>query len=351
MRAPEALEGHRIVGTPRPGHSGADRESCRLAIIVPCYNEGEVLELTIVRLLDTLDEVISLHGCSQESFVVLVDDGSFDDTWELILTASERHRGRIRGVRLARNVGHQPALLCGLEYVTDQCDAAISIDADLQDDPALIPVMIEKYRSGAELVFGIRKSRQSDTWFKRNSALIFYRLIRWIGSDLVENHADFRLMSVNALRNLRGFQERNLFLRGLVPLLHRNIATVTYDRKERLAGETKYPLSKMLSLAWDGITSFSIKPLRLIAAIGVLVFLSSLAMSTYAIIGLVFGRVVPGWTSIVIPLYLLGGLLMISMGVVGEYVGKLFLEVKQRPRFIIESTTGVDLREPIIETR
>lgn len=313
-----------------------------LAIVVPCYNEGEILEVAIPRLLEFLDKLSAGNDCAQRSFIVLIDDGSTDNTWELIINASAQHPERVRGLRLACNAGHQGALLAGLDYVTGKCDAAVSIDADLQDDLAAIPAMIEEWRKGAELVLGVRESREADTWFKRNTALGFYRLMRWMGVDLVENHADFRLMSGRALRNLRQFPETNLFLRGLTPLVHQRMAVVSYKRKERLAGETKYPLSKMLGLAWNGITSFSVVPLRLISIAGFLVFLASLFMIAYALIGVVTGRVLPGWTSVVIPLYLLGGLIMLSIGVVGEYVGKLFLETKRRPRFLIDTIVGGD---------
>jgi hypothetical protein len=231
-------------------------------------------------------------------------------------------------------------LLCGLDYVTDHCDAAISIDADLQDDLAAIPMMIWEYRKGAELVLGVRELREMDTWFKRTTALGFYKFMRLLGVDLVENHADFRLMSSRALRNLRHFPETNLFLRGLPPLLHRKVATVTYRRNKRLAGETKYPLPKMLALAWNGITSFTVVPLRMISAVGGLVFLASLFMIAYAVIGVLTDKVLPGWTSVVIPLYLLGGLIMLSIGVVGEYIGKMFLEAKRRPRFLVDTVVG-----------
>ena len=311
-----------------------------IAIVVPCYNEGEVLDITIPRLVSTVDDLIVNHGCSLHSFIVLVDDGSRDNTWELIAAAASRNPGRVRGLRLAANVGHQGALLSGLEYATGRCDAAVSIDADLQDDLAAIPRMIQEYRQGAEIVLGVRESRDVDTFFKRNTALAFYKLMRLMGVDLVENHADFRLMSSGVLSHLHLFTESNLFLRGLPPLLHKQISTVSYRRAERVAGETKYPLRKMLALAWNGITSFSIVPLRLISAIGGLIFLFSLLMVTYAAIGMLTGKALPGWTSIVVPLYLLGGLLMLSIGVVGEYMGKVFLEVKRRPRFLIDTIVG-----------
>lgn len=320
--------------------SRLERPLC-VAIVVPCFNESEILGLTIPSLLGLLDRLIQEFNCSSQSHVVFVDDGSKDDTWQLIQQAALADPQRIRGVRLACNVGHQGALLCGLDDVTGRCDVAISIDADLQDDLEAIPKMVLKYREGAELVLGVREARDVDTWFKRNTALYFYRLMRWIGVDMVENHADFRLMSDRALHNLQQFGEYNLFLRALPPFLHRNVATVSYARSERVAGVTKYTLGKMLALAWSGITSFSVAPLRLISAIGALVFIASLGLVTFAVLGVINHRVLPGWASVVIPLYLLGGLLMLSIGVVGEYVGKLFLEVKRRPRYLVDEQIGV----------
>lgn len=313
---------------------------CHLAIVVPCFNEEDVLPLSIPTLLQKLRDMIDADQCTKDSYVVLVDDGSSDRTWDIIEEAVNGHVGSFRGLRLARNVGHQAALLAGLDYANGRCDAAISIDADLQDDINAMPRMIEAYRSGAELVLGVRESRDVDTWFKRNSAMGFYRTLRWMGVDLVENHADFRLMSASALRHLSEFSEYNLFLRGLVPMLHSRIETVTYDRSERAAGETKYPTRKMLSLAWNGITSFSVQPLRFISAMGFLVFFITLALLAYAMVGVFSGQVIPGWASVVIPLYLLGGLLMISLGMVGEYIAKLFLEAKQRPRFFVDTIVG-----------
>jgi polyisoprenyl-phosphate glycosyltransferase len=319
--------------------SRLERAVC-LAIVVPCFNESEILGLTIPSILRLLEALVRDSHCTEDSYVVLVDDGSKDDTWRLIEEAARSDSRRVRGVRLASNVGHQGALLCGLDDVTGRCDVAVSIDADLQDDLAAIPKMLSKYREGAELVLGVRETREVDTWFKRNTALYFYRLMRWIGVNLVENHADFRLMSDRALRNLQQFTEYNLFLRALPPFLHRNVATVSYARAERVAGETKYTLGKMLGLAWSGITSFSVAPLRLISAIGALVFLASLGLVAFAVLGVINHRTLPGWASVVIPLYLLGGLLMLSIGVVGEYVGKLFMEVKRRPRYLVDDRVG-----------
>ncbi|MCB1735058.1 MAG: glycosyltransferase family 2 protein [Gammaproteobacteria bacterium] len=311
-----------------------------LAIVVPCYNEEAMLGITVPGLLNALDGMIESGLCAMQSYIVLVDDGSRDATWHLIEDAATRYPGRVRGVRLASNVGHQAALLSGLDYATGRCDAAVSIDADLQDDVTVIARMIEAYHCGAQMVLGVRECRATDSWFKRNTAEGFYRLMGAMGVEMTHNHADFRLMSDRVLRNLREFSEINLFLRGLPRLLHKEVVTVSYRRAERVAGETKYPLRKMLALAWNGITSFSVVPLRMISVMGALVFLVSLVLSAYALFGFLSGSTLPGWASVVIPLYLLGGLLMLSIGVVGEYVGKVFLETKRRPRFLVDQIVG-----------
>jgi glycosyltransferase involved in cell wall biosynthesis len=312
----------------------------QVALVVPCYNESEMLPISIPKLIGVLDDLISHSQGAADSFVLLVDDGSVDNTWEWITVAAEQYPGRLRGVRLAANVGHQGALLCGLHQVTGCCDTAISIDADLQDDLSAIFLMLDEYRNGAEVVLGVRESREVDTWFKRNTALAFYKLMRWMKVDLVENHADFRLMSAKALHNLQHFSEVNLFLRGLPPLLHQKIRMVSYRRAGREAGVSKYPLRNMLALAWEGITSFSVVPLRLIALAGGVVFLLSVLMALYALSSRLLGYAITGWASIVIPMYLLGGLLMLSLGIVGEYVGKVFLETKRRPIFLIDEVVG-----------
>jgi len=318
----------------------------RLAIVVPCFNESEMLSITIERLQTLLEELKAQHNCSSDSFVLFVDDGSRDDTWQQIKEAAEGHQNGVRGLRLACNVGHQGALLAGLDYVTDKCGAAVSIDADLQDDLAAIPKMIKEYRCGAEIVLGVRKEREVDGWFKRSAAIGFYKLMRIMGVDLVENHADFRLLSVRVLRSLGKFSECNLFLRALPPLLHKNTATVTYDRLPRLAGESKYPFHKMISLAWNGITSFSIFPLRVVTCVGGIVFVGSIVLAFYAFIQTLRGITVHGWASIAVPLYMLCGLTVLSVGIIGEYIGKIFLEVKRRPRFLVDSVTDdVDSNE------
>lgn len=308
----------------------------RVAIVAPCFNEEEVLPLSVPRLVKLLADFEMHHRCSADSYVVFVDDGSRDATWSLITAAAQQHPGKIRGVRLARNAGHQYALLAGLTYVTGQCDVVISIDADLQDDLDALPKMIQAHRSGAEIVLGVKESRSVDPALKKMTATGFYKLMKLMGVNLVENHADCRLMSARALKNLAEFPERLLFLRGLQPHIHGRISTVHYHLSPRAAGQSKYPLKKMLSLAWNGITSFSTVPLRLISWMGAVVFAISFAFALFALVQGVLGQTLPGWASITVPLYLLGGLLMLSIGIVGEYVGKIFLEVKQRPRFLID---------------
>ena len=311
-------------------------EPLRLAIISPCFNEAQVLPLTLPRLLSLLGELALRNECSEDSYIVLVDDGSRDATWEQVASAAHLHPGRVRGIRLARNSGHQNALLAGLSYATDRCDVAISIDADLQDDLEAIPQMLSKHRAGAEIVLGIKKARAPDSLLKSLSAEAFYKGMRWGGVDLIRNHADFRLMSSKALHNLAKFPEYGVFLRGLQPLLHGQIETVEYAISPRLAGQSKYNFRRMVSLALNGVTSFSTAPLRLISLSGLFVFVISLAFAIYALAKALAGETLPGWASVTVPLYLLGGMMILSIGIVGEYVGKVFLEVKHRPRFLVD---------------
>ena len=324
------------MNLPTTDSLSASRASPKLAIVAPCYNEAEVLSLSVLKLLKLLDDLINEHGCDSGSFIVLVDDGSSDATWSLIADAARGSGGRLAGIKLSRNAGHQYALMAGLTYVTGLCDAVVSLDVDLQDDLEAMPKMVQQFRQGAELVLGVKESRADDSAGKTYSALMFYKIMRLMGVNLVENHADCRLMSAKALANLAEFPEYFIFLRGLQPLLHKNFVTVKYSLSPRLAGQSKYPLRKMLSLAWNGITSFSIAPLRLISCIGALVFTFSLVLALHALFKAVTGATLPGWASITVPLYLLGGMLMLSIGVVGEYVGKTFLEVKRRPRYLVD---------------
>lgn len=308
----------------------------RLAIVVPCYNEDEVLPETNRRLLDLLTKLRELQLISVESSVHYVDDGSKDGTWPLIESLAAID-SRVRGIKLSRNRGHQNALLSGL--MTVEGDAVVSIDADLQDDVSVIEAMVREFIGGAEVVYGVRDSRQTDTAFKRRTALLYYGVMKKMGVDLVHNHADFRLLGRRAVEALRQYGEVNMFLRGIVPLIGYRAATVKYDRAERFAGVSKYPLRKMLTFAIEGVTSFSIVPLRLITLFGFLISGFSFAMILFIIYGtLVLKAAIPGWASSVVPIYFLGGIQLLSIGILGEYVAKIYLETKQRPRYFIEKT-------------
>ena len=309
-----------------------------LAMVVPCYNEEEVLPTTKKELSALLQRLKEKNLVDEASFICFVDDGSRDQTWELIEEfAKEPH---IKGLKLSRNCGHQNALLSGLFYAEGLCDAAVSMDADLQDDISVVEQMCEKFQEGCEIVYGVRKRRDTDTPFKRITAEGFYKVMRFMGVDIIENHADFRLMSKRALQWLKKFEEVNLFLRGIIPLLGLKSDIVYYDRKERLAGESKYPLKKMLGFAWDGITSFSVTPLRFITLLGIGVLVVSLVLSIWAIIAKLSGSAVSGWTSMMLIVLFLGGVQMLSIGIIGEYIGKIYKETKRRPRFFVEKIKG-----------
>ena len=308
----------------------------RLSIVVPCYNEAEVLPETNRRLLALLARLQELQMISPDSSIHFVDDGSRDSTWALIekLAAAD---SRVRGVKLSRNRGHQPALLAGL--LTVEGDAIVSIDADLQDDVSVIEAMVREFIGGAEVVYGVRDSRQTDSGFKRHTALMYYGLLRRMGVDLVHNHADFRLLGRRAVEALREYGEVNMFLRGIVPMIGYRAATVKYDRAERFAGVSKYPLRKMLAFAIEGVTSLSVVPLRLITLLGFIVSAFSFAMILFIVYGtLVMKAAIPGWASSVVPIYFLGGIQLLSIGILGEYVAKIYLETKRRPRYFIEKS-------------
>ena len=307
---------------------------CTLAFVVPCYNEEEVLPQTKTELLELRSRLIQKGLIDEESFICFVDDGSKDRTWELIEEYSADPA--IKGLKLSRNCGHQNALLAGLFYAEGLADAAVSLDADLQDDISVVEQMCEKFHDGCEIVYGVRKRRDSDTTFKRVSAEGFYKLMELMGVDIVYNHADFRLMSKRALSWLKEFGEVNLFLRGIIPLLGLKSDIVYYDRKERFAGESKYPLKKMLAFAWDGITSFSVVPLRFITILGGVVLVLSLVLSIWALVAKLSGSAVSGWTSMMLIVLFLGGVQMLSIGIIGEYIGKIYKETKRRPRFFVE---------------
>ena len=310
----------------------------RLAVVMPCFNEEEALPTTAHALERLFEALISEGLISRDSYALLVNDGSRDKTWSVI-ESLHNSNALFRGLKLSRNFGHQNALLAGLMHATD-ADAVVSIDADLQDDPEAIRGMMQKFYAGYEIVYGVRSDRSSDSWGKRFTAQTFYRIISGLGVDSVYNHADYRLMSQRALQTLGTFHEVNLYLRGMVPLVGFKHSTVEYVRAARTAGESKYPFRKMLNFAWNGITSMSIRPLRFVTWMGFLVFFISIALGIYALIARVFFDTVSGWASTVIPMYFLGGIQLLCIGILGEYVGKIYKEVKQRPRFIIEEFLG-----------
>lgn len=315
---------------------GQARISPRLAVVIPCYNEREVLPLTIESLSELLKKLISDGQISESSCVYFVDDGSVDGTWNLIADAVRKGSGFFHGVKLARNYGHQKALYAGLVFVRDKCDISISLDADLQDDLSVIPEMIRKYVAGAEIVYGVRNDRSSDSRFKRTSAKLFYSIMGGLGVKMIPDCADFRLMSAAALASLSEYREANLFLRGIVPDMGYLSDTVSYSRLERKAGESKYSLGKMMGLAVDGVTSFSVAPLRLIAILGIVVFVLAVFAGIFVLVSHFKGNTVPGWSTLALSIWGLGGLQLVALGVVGEYIGKVYLETKCRPRFIIE---------------
>ena len=306
-----------------------------LTIVVPCYNEEEILPKTMDELTAVLLELMELKLVSNNSNILFVDDGSKDHTWNLIQVESMQNH-LVRGIKLAGNVGHQNALLAGLEAAQRQSDCVISIDADLQDDISVIRTMVEKYNDGYDIVYGVRDKRKTDTFFKRNTALAFYRVMGTLGIRLIPNHADYRLMSKRALKELLKYKERNLFLRGMIPLIGFSQTKVFYERKERERGISKYPLKKMLSFAFDGITSFSVAPIRFVTYLGFITLLVSILAGGYALLQKWLGNTQSGWTSIMISLWIIGGLQLIGIGVVGEYIGKIFKEVKCRPIYAID---------------
>ncbi len=307
----------------------------KLMVVIPCYNEEEVLPETARRLTEKMAALTQRGLIAPESRVLLVDDGSRDRTWELI-EGLHKQNPLFEGVKLSRNRGHQNALLAGLMTARNGFDISISMDADLQDDMDAMDRFLEKYREGCEVVYGVRRKRDTDTAFKRGTALMFYRLMRALGVDITFNHADYRLMSNRALDALSEFGEVNLFLRGLAPLVGFQSDTVVYDRSERFAGESKYPFKKMLAFAIDGITSFSVKPLRLITTVGLVIFVVSMLMLLYTLVRWAAGHTVTGWTSTLASIWMIGGIQLLSLGVIGEYVGKIYNETKRRPRFIID---------------
>lgn len=304
----------------------------RLMIIVPCFNEQEVLNNTCAVLTTVLEDMIFDEKIDKDSGILFVDDGSTDFSFEIIKELNQSNK-YVYGLQLAGNSGHQNAIMAGISAAADMCDISVTIDADLQDDPEAIKAMVQKYENGADIVFGVRSDRKSDSSFKRSSAQAFYKLMSALGAKTVYNHADFRLLSRRAMKHLLSFKEQNLFLRGIVANMGYKTDTVYYTRTPRKAGESKYKFSKMLSLAWQGITSFSIKPISLILAVGFIIVLLSFAAFIYTLISFFLGKTVPGWSSIMISVWFLGGVQLLSVGIIGQYVGKTYIESKRRPRY------------------
>jgi Glycosyltransferases involved in cell wall biogenesis len=314
-----------------------------LSIVVPCFNEEEVLPTTHHELSKLLDRLIKSDKISDKSTIIYVDDGSKDKTWRIIaeLNSSVNYAC---GIKLARNAGHQNAVMAGLIEAAKTSDIIISIDADLQDDVNVIEEMVDKYHEGFDIVYGVRSSRESDTFFKRNTALAFYKLMHVMGVKTVYNHADFRLMSKRAVEELDNYKERNLFLRGIVPLIGYSSTSVYYERHERFAGESKYPLKKMLNFAFEGITSFSVTPIRFITSLGFIIAFASIFAAIYSLVSYFTGNVTSGWTSLILSIWFIGGVQLLSIGLVGEYIGKIYTEVKGRPRYNIETILNKDLK-------
>ena len=306
-----------------------------LYLVIPCYNEQEVLPETAKQLNQKMSDLITQEKISPDSRIVFVNDGSKDTTWQIIQSLHAENK-IFQGVNLSRNKGHQNALLAGLMTVKDCCDMTISLDADLQDDIDAIDGMVEKYYEGCEIVYGVRNSRKTDTFFKKTTAEGYYKVMQMLGADIVFNHADYRLMSRKALEGLEQFHESNLFLRGIVPMIGYKTGEVYYARKERMAGESKYPLKKMLSFAWEGITSLSVRPIKMITSCGALIFIVSIIMLIYSLIRHLMGATTIGWTSMMFSIWALGGLQLLSIGIIGEYIGKVYMESKARPKYIVQ---------------
>ena len=318
-----------------------EKDSPILYIVVPCFNEQDALPQSHDRLMKLLEEMINNGSISQESRLLYVDDGSRDDTWDIIAHLAGGNKS-VSGVKLACNSGHQNALMAGLAAAVEHCDITVSIDADLQDDITVSPQMVESYKDGCDIVFGVRRERKSDSWFKRTTAMMFYKMMNRLDVDTINNHADFRLMSRRSVLALLDYKERNLFIRGIVTKLGYKTDCVYYDRSARTAGESKYPLRKMLNFAIDGITSFSVKPVRMVFMVGVLFLIIALIMLIYVLTAYFLGRAVSGWPSLILSVWLVGAFILIGLGIIGEYVGKIYTEVKNRPRFNVDTTVGLD---------
>ena len=308
----------------------------KLTIVVPAYNEEEVLTSSVQKLLAVEDQIAAQTVLGQRADILIVDDGSMDHTWDIIEKLHAMN-SRVRGLRFSRNFGHQSALIAGMSEAVKTADMIVTIDADLQDDPDKIGDMVDAYADGADIVYGVRNNRETDSWFKRTTAQGYYKTLKLLGVEIVPNHADFRLMSKRAVETFLQYPERNIFIRGLIPKLGFKTAEVFYKRTPRMAGESKYPLKKMLAFAWDGITSLTIAPVRLILILGTLSCLLAVGMVVYAIVMKMLGLIVHGWSSLMVSLWFVGGIQMISLGVIGEYIGKLTTEVKHRPRYTVQT--------------
>ena len=317
-----------------------EKERPILYIVVPCFNEQEALPQSHERLLQLVNGMIDQGSIALESKLLYVDDGSRDDTWHVINRLANEC-SLVAGVKLACNSGHQNALMAGLAAAVDHCDITVSIDADLQDDINVIPHMVERYQDGCDIVFGVRRERKTDSWFKRTTAGMFYKLMNRLGVDTINNHADFRLMSRRAVLALLDYKERNLFIRGIVTKLGYKTDCVYYDRSARTAGESKYPIKKMANFAIDGITSFSVKPVRMVFMVGILFLIIALIMLIYVLTAYFMGRAVSGWPSLILSVWLVGAFILIGLGIIGEYVGKIYTEVKNRPRYNVDTTIGL----------
>ena len=319
----------------------------RCAVIVPCFDEESTLPLTHRALSETMRKMIDDGEISPDSFILYVDDGSHDHTWDVItsisdsgeLSCDDKTHISTEGIRLSRNFGHQYALLAGMEHVAGKCDTCVTIDADLQDDPTVIPDMIKAYKEGAEVVYGVRSRRENDGWFKKHSAHAYYRLLNALGVDCVYDHADYRLLGQRALSMLLEYKERNVFLRGIVPQLGFRQEKVYYRRGERKVGRSKYPVGKMLEFAADGVTSFSVTPVRMLFWLGLIFMAAALGVGIYVLIRYFNGETIEGWTSLILSIWFCTGILLLGMGILGEYVGKIYVEVKKRPRYKISETT------------
>ena len=311
------------------------RTNTILYLVVPCYNEEEVLHKSAAVLLDKLDRLIQAGTISNKSKILFINDGSKDSTWQIIYELT-RQNSKYAGLSFSRNYGHQSAILAGMMAARSKADAVVTIDADLQQDIEALDQFLECYQNGCEIVYGVRSARTTDTFFKRFTAESFYHMISMMGGEIVFNHADYRLMSKRALEEMAKYKEVNLFLRGIVPMIGFKTDVVTYERHERMAGESKYPLKKMLALAIDGITSLSTKPIRFIVFLGLLIFLCSIGMLIYSLVQHFLGHTSIGWTSLIVSIWAIGGLQLLAIGVIGEYIGKIYLETKARPRYIIE---------------